>query len=78
MMLDPCGFCCKSPLVQAACPHAPFLLCPHKPRTLQDTDMLLHARQRHVEPVGEIRDGCIAAAKLLKHATPGRVGEGGE
>jgi len=37
-------------------PHAPGLLGGDEPGLLQDTDVLLHAGQGHVELLGEVRD----------------------
>src|SRR5262249_12373383 len=37
-------------------PHAPDLLRGDEPRLLQDADVLLHAREGHVELLGKVRD----------------------
>jgi hypothetical protein len=37
--------------------------------------MLQEGRQRHAERLGELADGGGAAAKLLKHRAPRRIGE---
>src|SRR5262245_50077438 len=54
--LDPCHLLLQSPRTDLAGPHAPDLLRGDEPGVLQDTDMLLHAREGHVELRGKIRD----------------------
>src|SRR5262249_10566480 len=50
--LDPCRFFLQPAQAELAGPHAPALLRGDEPRLLQDADMLLHAREGHVELVG--------------------------
>src|SRR5262245_42589712 len=47
--LDPCRLFLQSEQAEPAGPHPPELLRGDEPRLFQDADMLLHARQRHVE-----------------------------
>src|SRR4030095_16305782 len=53
--LDPCRLFLQSAQAELAGPHAPDLLRGDEPRLLQDADMLLHAREGHVEPRGKAR-----------------------
>src|SRR4029434_2256530 len=53
---DPCRLFIQSAHAELAGPHAPDLLCGNEPRLLQDADMLLHARECHVEFLGKVRD----------------------
>src|ERR1700722_12228889 len=76
--LDPCRFLLQPAPAEPAGPHPPDLLRGDEPRPLQHADMLLHARQRHVELVGKLRDRRILTPKLLQHAAPGGVRERGE
>src|SRR5581483_1651455 len=63
---------------QAARPHAPDLLGRDEPRLLQNADVFFHARQRHLELLGQLRDRSVASSELLQHATPRGVRERGE
>src|SRR5262245_22057753 len=76
--LDPCRLFLQSARAKLAGPHAPDLLRGDEPGLLQDTDVLLHAREGHVELQGKIRDRSVCAAKLLQHAASGGVRERGE
>src|SRR5262245_16805096 len=58
--------------------HAPDLLRGDEPRLLQDADVLLHARQGHVERLGEVRNRSVCSPELLQNAASGGVGECGE
>src|SRR6187401_2893448 len=51
--LDPRGFFLQSAKAELAGPHAPDLFRGDKPRLFQDADMLLHAREGHVEFLGK-------------------------
>ncbi|HEX3232783.1 MAG TPA: hypothetical protein VHR41_01210, partial [Gemmatimonadales bacterium] len=44
----------------------------------QNADVLLHARERHVELPGKVRDRSIGSSELLQNATPRGVRERGE
>src|SRR5262245_39607532 len=68
----------QSVRAELAGPHAPDLLRGDEPRLLQDADVLLHARQRHVELQGKVRDRSVGTPELLQHAASGGVRERGE
>src|SRR5450432_2652792 len=53
---DPCPLFLQSAQAELAGPHAPDLPRGDEPRLLQDADMLLHAREGHVEFPGKVRD----------------------
>src|SRR5213593_2251574 len=76
--LDPCRLFLQSAQAELAGPHAPDLLRGDEPRLLQDADVLLHARQGHVELVGKVRDRGVCMAELLQNAASGGVRERGE
>src|SRR5882672_4919703 len=76
--LDPCRLFLQSVQAELAGPHAPDLLRGDEPRLLQDTDMLLHARESHVELLGKVRDRCVRTAELLENAASRGVRERGE
>ena len=63
----------KSARAQFAGPHAPDLCRDDEPRLLQDTDVLLHAREGHVKFIGKVRDRSVGAPKLLEYAAAGSV-----
>jgi uncharacterized protein YndB with AHSA1/START domain len=64
--LDPrCRFLQSTPAERAG-PHAPDLLRGDEPRLFQDAHVLLHARARHVKPLGQIRDRRVCTSELLK------------
>src|SRR4051794_13321435 len=54
--LNPGGFFLQPPQAERAGPHAPDLLRGDEPRVLQHADVLLHARRRHVELLGQVGD----------------------
>src|SRR5262245_24669181 len=76
--LDPGRLFLQSTRADLAGPHAPDLLRGDEPRLLQDADVLLHAREGHVELHGKVRDRSVCSPKLLEHAASGGVGERGE
>src|SRR6476660_730193 len=76
--LDPCRLFLQSAQAELAGPHAPDLLRGHEPRLLQDADMLLHAREGHVELVGKVRDRRVCTSELLQNAASGGIRERGE
>ena len=49
-----------------------------EPGMLQHADVLLHAGERHVEPLGEVRDRRIRPPELLQHAAPRGIRQRGE
>src|SRR5215510_11322035 len=61
--LDPCRFCLQCAHAELARPHAPDLLRGDEPRLLQDTDVLLHPREGHVELHGELGDRRVCASE---------------
>src|SRR5882757_4789501 len=56
VLFDPCHLFLQTAQAEFAGPHAPDLLGTDKPRVLQYDDMLLHARQCHVELIGKVCD----------------------
>src|SRR4030095_7354022 len=76
--LDPCRLFLQSAQAELAGPHAPDLLRGDEPRLLQDADMLLHAREGHVELLGKVRDRRVCTSELLQNAASGDVRERGE
>src|ERR1700722_6034088 len=76
--LDPCRLFLQPAQAELAGPHAPDLLRGDEPRLLQDADMLLHAREGHVELLGKVRDRSVCAPELLQNAASGGVRERGE
>src|SRR5262245_65722362 len=65
--LDPCRLFLQSAQAELAGPHAPDLLRGDEPRLLQDADMLLHAREGHVELLGKVRDRRVCPPELLQN-----------
>src|SRR5262249_26998222 len=51
-LFDPCRLFLQSAQAELARPHAPDLLRDDEPCLLQDADVLLHAREGHVEALG--------------------------
>src|SRR6202040_4488476 len=76
--LDPCRLFLQPAQAELAGPHAPDLLRGDEPRLLQDADMLLHAREGHVELLGKVRDRSVCTRELLQNAASGGVRERGE
>src|SRR6185295_10561716 len=76
--LDPCRLFLQSARAELAGPHAPDLLRGDEPGLLQDADVLLHARECHVEPLGKVRDRGVCTPELLENAVSGGVRERGE
>src|SRR5439155_26506159 len=76
--LEPHRLFLQSARAQLALPHAPDLLRGDEPRLLQNADVLLHARERHVELLGKVRDRSVGSSELLQNATPRGVRERGE
>src|SRR5688572_2584530 len=75
---DPCRLFIQSAHAEPAGPHAPDLLCGNEPRLLQDADVLLHAREGHVELLGKVRDRSVCSPELLQNAASGGIRERGE
>src|SRR5262245_4292547 len=57
--LDPCRLFLQPAQAELARPHPPDLLGGDEPRLLQDTDVLLHAREGHAELPGKVRDRSV-------------------
>src|SRR5689334_23557950 len=76
--LEPCRLFLQSARAQLARPHAPDLLRGDEPHLLQNADVLLHARERHLELLGKVRDRSVGSAELLQNATSSGVRERGE
>src|SRR6185436_20114097 len=57
--LEPCRLFLQSARAELTGPHAPELLRGDEPGLLQDADMLLHAREGHVELLGQVRDRSV-------------------
>src|SRR5512147_3141085 len=76
--LDPGRLFIQSAQAELAGPHAPDLRRGDEPRLLQDADVLLHAREVHVELVGKVRDRRICTPELLQNTASGGVRERGK
>src|SRR5215203_7076375 len=76
--LEPCRLFLQSAQAELAGPHAPELLRGDEPRLLQDADVLLHAREGHVELLGKLRDRSVCTSELLQNAASGGVRERSE
>src|ERR1700740_3110613 len=78
VLLDPCRLFLRRAQAELPGPHAPDFLRGDEPRLLQDADMLLHAREGHVELLGKLRDRSVRTAELLHNTASGGVRERGE
>src|SRR5262245_12599657 len=76
--LAPCRLFRQSAQAELAGPHAPHLRRGDEPGPLQDADVLLHAREGHVELLGKVRDRSVCMSELLQNAASGGVRERGE
>src|SRR6478672_10900932 len=76
--LEPCRLFLQSAQAELAGSHAPDLLRGDEPGLLQDADVLLHAREGHVELLGKVRDRSVCTPELLQNAASGGVRERGE
>src|SRR6185436_5734952 len=76
--LDPCRLFLQCAKAELAGAHAPDLLRGDEPRLLQDADVLLHAREGHVELLGKVRDRSVCTPELLQNTASGGVRERGE
>src|SRR5262247_234830 len=65
--LDPGRLFLQSARAELAGPHAPDLLRGDEPGLLQDADVLLHAREGHVEPFRKVRDRSVGTSELLQN-----------
>src|SRR5215467_7349458 len=66
--LDPGRLFLQSARAELAGPHAPDLLRGDEPNLLQDADVLLHAREGHMELLGKVRDRSVGTSELLQNA----------
>src|SRR5258708_26692401 len=66
--LHPCRLFLQPAQAELAGPHAPDLLRGDEPRLLQDADMLLHARERHVVLLRTVRNLRVGTPALLQNA----------
>src|SRR6185436_3358010 len=71
--LDPGRLFLQSSRADLAGPHAPDLLRGDEPDLLQDADVLLHACEGHVEPLGKVRDRSVCTSDVLQNAASGWV-----
>src|SRR4026208_2225176 len=62
--LNPCRLFLQSARADLAGPHAPDLLRGDEPGLLQDANVLLHARESHVELLGKVRDRRVCASEI--------------
>src|SRR5262245_33817578 len=76
--LNPCRLFLQSARTDLAGPHAPDLLRGDEPGLLQNADVLLHAREGHLELLGEVRDRGLCTSELLQNAASGCVRQRGE
>src|SRR5712692_1859076 len=76
--LEPCRLFLQSARADLAGPHTPELLRGDEPGLLQDADVLLHAREGHVELLGKVRDRSVGTSQLLQNAASGGIRERGE
>src|SRR5690349_23062571 len=62
--VDPGRLLVEPPRTEPARPDAPDLLRGDELGLLEDADVLPHARQGHVERLGQIRDRCVGMPEL--------------
>src|SRR6478609_860112 len=63
---------------EPAGPYAPHLFRRDETGLLQDADVLHHARERHLELFGEVRNRGVGTPKLLQNTAPGGVRKRGK
>src|SRR3954471_7080237 len=63
VLLDPCRLFLQCASAEPAGPHAPDLLRRDEPRLLQDADVLLHAREGHVELLAKVGDRSVCMSE---------------
>src|SRR5436305_11502795 len=76
--LDPGGLFFQRARAKPAGSDPPGLFRSDERCPLQHANMLLHAREGHMELSGEVGDRSVGAAELLQHPAPGRVRQAGE
>src|SRR4051812_43562833 len=78
VLLEPCRRFLQSIRTELAGPHATGLPRDDEPGLLQYADVLLHAREGHVEFPGEIGDRGLSTSELLQYPASSDVRESGE
>src|SRR6187551_1989450 len=63
----------ESTRAEPACPYPPDLRRRDEVGLLQDADVLPHAREGHLEGLGQIRDRSVATPESLQHAASGGI-----
>src|SRR5262249_41242584 len=76
--LDPGRLFLQSARADLAGPDTPDFLRGDEPGLLQDADVLLHARERHVKLLSQVRNRSVGTPELLQNAASGGVRERGE
>src|SRR5215471_15050204 len=76
--LDPGRLFLQSARAELAVPHAPDLLRGDEPGLLQDANVLLHAREGHMELLGKVGDRSVGTSELLENAASRGIRESGE
>src|SRR5262249_42892991 len=76
--LDPGRLFLEAARADLAGPHAPDFLRGDEPGLLQDADVLLHAREGHLELLGKVRNRRVGTPELLENAASRGVRERGE
>jgi len=73
--VEPCRCLVEAAGTESAGSNSANLLRRNELRVLQDAHVLPHAREGHVEGLGQIRDRRVGATQPLKDAAPGGVRE---
>ena len=73
MGFEPLGFRLEAARTKPAGSHPSDLVGDDQPGPLQNLNVLLHAGQRHLEPVGETGDRGVGQTKLIDDPTAGRI-----
>src|SRR5262249_14766369 len=76
--LHPGGLFFQRPPATTAGSDAPRFFSSDERCALQHANMLLHAREGHMELSGEVRDRSVGAGELFQHAAPCGVRQRGE
>src|SRR4029450_7573480 len=75
---DPGRLFLQSARAELAGPPGPDLLRGDEPGLLQDADVLLHAREGHMELLGKVGDRSVGTSELLQNAASSGIRERGE
>src|SRR3569832_43634 len=73
---DPHRLVFEATVPKAAGTNSADLLGDYETRLLEDADVLLHAREGHVDPFGELGDRGGGASELFEHAAARGIGQG--